>query len=410
LRAFVKKESELLTPFFDKIETAVGMENKNEDERQKLNRSLAYQYEKLKGKEFTWVDGVVVLMNLLYDREKKQNLPPLYSFQELRKEIEDKDHRLSIFFNSIYDAANPFERSEEYLEKLDKRLAFECYLICSNRNSKLTSFKTEMSIFLNSMRTAHEAIDAFILAGVTITSRHMDRKKADIAELHDDLVDGYLNKNVKRAMILNVDDYHNIHGKRTPNTCSTSAASHMTTLLLNSVETDAIPIYGSNGVSIHNPILIDFNIISKYLDEKYMKRMAFTSNEAFSYNFPFDTRLEVLSLHSYDDQIKAREEERKMKDSMLFDFNEQKLKTVDSYVNALAKIANIKKAMNTFKEVFVTKRNDTNSNKECLLPLTTKTKTTKGERRFHLAGLNIVANKKQMLLGFSSDYIPARDE
>ncbi|RIB29457.1 hypothetical protein C2G38_2155386 [Gigaspora rosea] len=207
--------------------------------------------ENLKGKEFTWVDGVG---------------------------NRDKDHRLSIFFNSIYDAANPFERSEEYLEKLDKRLAFECYLICSNRNSKLTSFKTEMSIFLNSMGTAHEAIDAFANAGVTITSRHMDRKKADIAELHDDLVDGYLNKNINRAMILH---------------------------------------------------------------KKYMKRMAFTSNEALSYNIPFDTRLEVLSLHSYDDRIKAREEERKMKDSILFDFYEQELKTVGSYVNALERLNSI---------------------------------------------------------------------
>ncbi|CAG8846510.1 10765_t:CDS:2, partial [Racocetra persica] len=92
-------------------------------------------------KEFMWVDGVVMLTNSLYDREKKQNLPPLYSFQELQKEIEDKNHQL------------------------------------------------KMLIFLNSMRTAHEAIDAFALARVTITSHHMDRKKADIAELHDDFVD-----------------------------------------------------------------------------------------------------------------------------------------------------------------------------------------------------------------------------
>ncbi|KAF0515135.1 hypothetical protein F8M41_017383 [Gigaspora margarita] len=34
----------------------------------------------------------------------------------------------------------------------------------------------------------------------------------------------------------------------------------------------------------------------------------------------------------------------------------------------------------------------------------------KGEHRFHLAGLNIVANKKQIPLGFSSNCIPAKDE
>ncbi|CAG8722816.1 34228_t:CDS:1 [Racocetra persica] len=87
--------------------------------------------------------------------------------------------------------------------------------------------------------------------------------------------------------------------------------------------------------------------------------------------------------------------------------------------------------MEIFKEIFVTKQNDVNSNKDRLLPLTTKTKvfllqtfekvyrnlrksksiqTAKGEYRFRLASLNIVANKKQMPLGFSSNRIPSRDK
>ena len=39
-----------------------------------------------------------------------------------------------------------------------------------------------------------------------------------------------------------------------------------------------------------------------------------------------------------------------------------------------AKIADLRKTMDSFKEVFVTKRNDFSSNKERLLPLTTKMK------------------------------------
>ncbi|CAG8461847.1 6259_t:CDS:2 [Scutellospora calospora] len=91
----------------------------------------------------------------------------------------------------------------------------------------------------------------------------------------------------------------------------------------------------------------------------------------------------------------------------------------------------MRKAMETFKEVFVTKRNDVNSNKDRLLLLTTKTKvfllqtfekvyrnlrksesiqTAKREYRFRLTGLNIMPNKKQMPLGFSSNHIPSRDE
>ncbi|CAG8670288.1 15397_t:CDS:2, partial [Cetraspora pellucida] len=125
------------------------------------------------------------------NKEKKQNLLPIYSFQELQKEIKNKNNQLNIFFDSIYNAANPFKRNKKYLEKLDKCLAFECYLICGNHNSKLTAFKTKMSIFLNSMKTSHEAIDAFVNAEIMITSYHMDQKKADFAKLYDDIVDSY---------------------------------------------------------------------------------------------------------------------------------------------------------------------------------------------------------------------------
>jgi len=87
--------------------------------------------------------------------------------------------------------------------------------------------------------------------------------------------------------------------------------------------------------------------------------------------------------------------------------------------------------MNSFGETFAIKHNDTNSNKEHLLPLTKKIKvfllqtfkntytklgeskniqTVKGKGRFHLAGLNIIVDKKQMPLGFSSKHIPITNE
>ena len=169
------------------------------------------------------------------------------------------------------------------------------------------------------MGTSYEAINAFATAGITITARHMDRKKADLAELHDDLINTYLNRDIRKAMILDIDDYHNIHAERTLDTCSTSPVSHMTTLMLNSIETDAISIYGPNGVSVHNHALIDPLIISKYLDEKYMRVMTVTFSERFYHDDSMDARLNVLNLHSYDDRMKSRQEERRMKDCMLLD-------------------------------------------------------------------------------------------
>ncbi|CAG8852069.1 789_t:CDS:1, partial [Racocetra persica] len=112
LRYIIEEKDKWLTLFFDEIEAGADMEKKSNDEKKELNRSLAYQCylicwnrnrdiplwdlknKQVEGEKFTWVDGVVVLMNLFYDREKKKNLPLIYSFQELRKEIENKDHWL----------------------------------------------------------------------------------------------------------------------------------------------------------------------------------------------------------------------------------------------------------------------------------------------------------------------------
>ena len=91
------------------------------------------------------------------------------------------------------------------------------------------------------------------------------------------------------------------------------------TTMLNSIETDAIPIYGPNGVSVHNRALIDPIIISKYLDEKYMRVITVTFSERFYHDDSMDARVNVLNLHSYDDRIKSRQEERRMKDCMLLD-------------------------------------------------------------------------------------------
>ncbi|RIB21288.1 hypothetical protein C2G38_2177073 [Gigaspora rosea] len=191
----------------------------------------------------------------------------------LRKEMVAKDFRLSSFFDSIYNASLPENRSSKYLDKLDKKLAVECYVICGNQNAKLIAFKKDISLFVDLMGVSTEAIDTLLYA------------------------------------MLNVDDYHNIHTKRTPDTCSTSSAAHMTTLLLN--------------------------------DSYYMGRMAKTFNDQLHYEVSLDEKLENMTLHKYDDHIKERKEERKMKDTILLDFFELSLKETDSYIIALQEVHKI---------------------------------------------------------------------
>ena len=171
--------------------------------------------------------------------------------------MEKHEPQLSSFFDSIYHATHPATKSNKSLDKLDRRLAFECYLVCSNRNSKITAFKEAISYFVDLMGASTEAIDALSYAGITISRRHLDRQKAIIADEHPNRVASYLQINKNNTMVLNIDDYHNIHAKRMPNTCSTSTVAHMTTLVLNNINSIPIPRTATNGTSIHNPRLID---------------------------------------------------------------------------------------------------------------------------------------------------------
>ncbi|CAG8848479.1 40817_t:CDS:2, partial [Gigaspora margarita] len=159
-----------------------------------------------------------------------------------------------------------------YLDKLNKRLAVEYYIICGNQNSKLMAFKEDISLFLDLIGLSAEALDAL---------------------LHTEL---YLENNKYSTLALNVDNYYKIHAKQMPNTCSMSTVAHMMTLLLNYINIIAIPQMTLNNTSIHNPKLINFELICNTLDHFYIERMAKTFNDQFYYETSLDEKLKNLLL------------------------------------------------------------------------------------------------------------------
>ncbi|CAG8789724.1 2394_t:CDS:2, partial [Racocetra persica] len=106
------------------------------------------------------VNSVSILTKLLYNQEKIEQKLAIYSFKQLRREMVAKNFRLSNFFDSIYNASLPQNRNDKYLDKLDKKLMVECYILCSNQNSKLTAFKKDISLFVDLIELSTDAIDA----------------------------------------------------------------------------------------------------------------------------------------------------------------------------------------------------------------------------------------------------------
>ncbi|CAG8528596.1 7621_t:CDS:2, partial [Gigaspora rosea] len=175
LKLIAEDKNNQLSFFFNEIEEMACLEKKPEAERRALERSLAYQCYLM-----CWNQCMAIpLWNLKDESTANED-----NLSWLRREMVAKDFRLSSFFDSIYNASLPENRSSKYLDKLDKKLAVECYVICGNQNAKLTAFKKDISLFVDLMGVSTEAIDALSYAGITISRRHLDREKSAIADNH----------------------------------------------------------------------------------------------------------------------------------------------------------------------------------------------------------------------------------
>jgi len=147
--------------------------------------------------------------------------------------------------------------------------------------------------------------------GVTTTARAVDRRKKKTSDSHGKYVENAFVKYSEKAFVLNVDDYHNIHVQRRPDTISTSWAAHMATIIANSCSTLAIL---HNGVI--NPKIVDNELIEKHLDERFIINLRISYHNRIrmrdyaGYECSDDELIDRLTLHSYNDRLAEKKGER----------------------------------------------------------------------------------------------------
>jgi hypothetical protein len=90
-----------------------------------------------------------------------------------------------------------------------------------------------------------------------------------------------------------------------PNTTTTSTAAHLATILMNPVTTQrAIP-----RAYVHNPALVDADLIKTNLQNKFMTLYGLSYNQRWGFRRAVDdTKLEELTVHSYDSRLKEKTE------------------------------------------------------------------------------------------------------
>jgi hypothetical protein len=266
--------------------------------------------------------AIGIITDILYNRENRERKSTLYSFDEFRAVMEGVDARLKSFFDELYLSSNPSSKNKDTQAWVKKQLLFVCYFLCGTRNKFVNDAKRDIAMYLDSTGASNTSIDTLADLGVTTTSRTITRCKDAAAEEHAQSVDSALATHAEKAMILNIDDYHSIHTKRMPNTTTTSTAAHLATILMNPITTQkAIP-----REDVHNPALVDANLIKKNLEDRFMALFSWSHNQRWGFRPAIDdSRLEELILHSYDVRLKEKRDARSMKDVILVDLQEKDL-------------------------------------------------------------------------------------
>lgn len=275
--------------------------------------------------------AIETITNILYIRENKEQKQTLYTFDEFREVMEREDARLRFFFDELYLSSNPLSKNKDSQERVKKQLLFICYFLCGVRNKFVNNAKRDLAMYIDSTGTSNTSIDTLADLGITVTSRTITRHKTSASEKHAKFVDSELAKYVDKAMVLNIDDYHSIHTERMPNTTTTSTAAHLATVLMNPITTQhAIP-----KVNIHNPALVDAELIKMNIKNRFITLYGLSHNRRWGFRtVDDDTRMEELTVHSYDTRLKEKRNIRSMKDVVLVDLQENNLHSLEAYIKA----------------------------------------------------------------------------
>ncbi|RIB30499.1 hypothetical protein C2G38_2152436 [Gigaspora rosea] len=259
------------------------------------------------------IETIKAMARIFYEREHIKKEGPIYSYDELR-EVFQANKCLENFLDQLYLAARPLERGEKTMNRIQKLILHICYLLASLNNTKINSFKFDVAYYLDSVGMSNEGID--MLANL----------------------ENALSKYLDKAFVLNIDDYYNIHVPRQSDSTSTSRPAHMATIVANPCFTALIP---RNGVL--NSKFIDSELIIKHLGERFITTLGIPYHERcqnYRGEHSDNDLIEKLTLHSYNDRLVEKKNDRHIQNAIIFDFVGGNLKGVEDYTKALQIVYN----------------------------------------------------------------------
>src|ERR1044072_6380687 len=95
-------------------------------------------------------------------------------------------------------------------------------------------------------------------------------------------------------------------------------------------------------MNIHNPVLVDAELIKTNIENKFISLCGLSHNRRWEFHkVDDDTRLEELTVHSYDVRLNKKRNVRSMKDVILIDLQENDLHSLDAYIKAINTVVDV---------------------------------------------------------------------
>ncbi|XP_078366821.1 uncharacterized protein LOC144650903 isoform X2 [Oculina patagonica] len=244
-------------------------------------------------------------------------------------------------FNFILSCMTSSRHSEERILLNRKRTVVILYQLCFGLSQKCNFFQEDNGLFLTFCNLTQSGLETQRQLGTSCSSKVITRNRATIAKenltLSNEAIKEAMDK--KYAILLMIDDYHNIHTIRRPtDEEATSKADHMCTIIIKIIkEAPAIPFNLVN--LVQNPRGIDIDLLVNNLcSAQFFGKV---SSCSFASSMPqltcqaFDPLMGRHQMEAHDYQAQDARSLRSFKDVYLIDFIESPLKSKKDYEHAL---------------------------------------------------------------------------
>ena len=278
-----------------------------------------------------------ILKRPSYATAKKNKHPPIYEPAEFFKFC--SLHGAENLFNFVLASTTSSRHSAVRILLNRKRTVAILYQLCFGLSQKC-NFLQDNGLFLQFCNLSQTGIEIQRLLGTSCSSKVLSRYRANIGKERLNVVNNAIKKALEQehAILMMVDDYHNIHTVRRPteegNTCR---VDHMATIIIKIVkEAPAVPFSSVN--FIHNPCGVDSHLLVNYLCSNHF--FGQVSSNLFASSMPeltytmFDPVMGRLQMEAHDYQALNLQSLRSFKDVYLIDFLKLPLKSRKDYNDA----------------------------------------------------------------------------